>query len=124
MSLLTFNLIAYLPGDISTKVDRSAMGVSLEARVLFFDHRLVEFALSLPSEFKLYRRYGHSVAKWVLGQVFYRHLPQALIERTKAGCDLQLEHRLRGRLRGCSEDMLCESRIKCDGFLIHEPVRQ
>ena len=55
--------------------------VSLEARAPFLDHRLVEFAWAVPSEFKV--REGHG--KWLLREVLYRYVPRNLMERPKLG---------------------------------------
>ncbi|MFN3517707.1 MAG: XrtA/PEP-CTERM system amidotransferase [Novosphingobium sp.] len=71
----------WLPGDILTKVDRTSMAVSLEAREPLLDHRLIEFAASLPEGLRLRRGEG----KWLLKKTMQRYLPGDILYRPKQG---------------------------------------
>lgn len=117
--MMLADLLTYLPDDILTKVDRAAMGVSLETRVPMLDHQVVEFALKLPLKYKL----RGNQTKWILRELLYRKVPKELIERPKSGFAIPIGYWLRNSLKDWADDLLNEETIKKQGFFQATQIR-
>ncbi len=108
----------YLPDDILQKVDRAAMCVSLEVRPPLLDHRVVEFAFSLPRHL----RWRDGQTKWMLRRLLERYVPRTLFERSKMGFAVPLQDWLKGPLREWAEDLLGSQQFG-GGFLDAKAVQ-
>jgi asparagine synthase (glutamine-hydrolysing) len=86
----------WLPGDILTKVDRTSMAVSLEAREPLLDYRLIEFAAGLPEAMRIRRGQG----KWLMKRTMERYLPSDILYRPKQGFVTPIAQWFRGPLAG------------------------
>ncbi len=103
----------WLPGDILTKVDRTSMAVSLEAREPLLDHRLLEFAASLPERLRLQRGEG----KWLLKKTMRRYLPDDILYRQKQGFVLPISNWFRGPLASSARAIASSSALARTGWL-------
>jgi asparagine synthase (glutamine-hydrolysing) len=117
--MMLADTLTYLPDDILVKVDRAAMGVSLETRAPFLDHRLFEFAWSLPPGYRI----RGLESKALLRQLLYRHVPKELIARPKSGFALPIGRYLRGPLRDWAESLLDPVLLRQEGYFDVDKVR-
>ena len=111
---------SYLPDDILCKVDRAAMGVSLETRVPFLDPEVI----ALSARFPLAMKICDGQSKWPLRQILYRYVPRELIERPKRGFAVPIAAWLRGPLRAWAEELLSPEALMSHGLIDPIPVRR
>ena len=107
----------YLPDDILYKVDRMSMAHSLEVRPPFLDHRIVEFAATLPEDFKI----RGSRQKFILKELMRDKLPAPVLSRAKTGFDVPTHDWFRGVLRPLLLDTVSESAVRGTG-VFHWPA--
>ena len=112
-----FALLGTLVDGTLAKWDRASMACSLEVRVPFLDHRVVELAWRLPPALKYCDRSG---SKHLLRQLLYRHVPAELVDRPKKGFSSPLPVWLRGPLRDWAEGLLDARELEAEG--IFDPV--
>jgi len=110
----------YLPLDILTKVDRMSMAHSLEVRVPLLDHKLVEFAATIPPEFLLNGNSGKHLFK----EAMRTTLPEEVIDRPKRGFAVPLNQWFRGHLEGFVRDLLLSRRCVERGILNQTYIKQ
>ncbi|MBE0472049.1 MAG: asparagine synthase (glutamine-hydrolyzing) [Methyloprofundus sp.] len=110
---MLWDMQSYLMDDVLVKTDRATMACSLEGRVPLLDHRIAEFAASLPIDLK----YRDGKGKWILREVLYRYVPKELIERPKKGFSLPIAEWLKGPLMEWADKLLDSKRIDEEGYL-------
>ena len=114
MSALQYgDLQTYLPLDVLTKVDRMTMAHSIEARPPLLDHRLVEFAATIPPAL----RYRNGTTKYLFKQALRGVLPDEIIDRPKQGFAVPLARWFRGPLSGFARDVLLSASSRDRGVL-------
>jgi asparagine synthase (glutamine-hydrolysing) len=103
----------YLPLDILTKVDRMTMAHSLEARPPLLDHKLVEFAATIPARYRLHG----GTTKYLFKQAMRGVLPDSIIDRQKHGFAVPIARWFRGELAGFARDVLLSDTCRQRGIL-------
>lgn len=113
-----FDLTYYLPDDLLTKVDRCSMQHSIETRVPYLDHRVVEFALNLSPNLK----YHDGIPKYILKEILYQYIPKKLFDRPKQGFAIPLNKWLNKELSYLIDEYLDPILIKKIGIVDSEVV--
>jgi asparagine synthase (glutamine-hydrolysing) len=115
-----YDLENYLQDDLLSKVDRASMKYSLETRVPYLDHRMVEFALNLSPDLK----YHNGTFKYILKKVLYQYVPKHFFDRPKQGFSIPLNKWLKTSLRYLIDDYLSESMINKYGALNYGEIKK
>ncbi len=105
--------LGYLPDDILVKVDRATMSTALEGREPLLDHRILEFAASLPLQYKI----GDGTSKRILKDIVHRYVPKSMMDRPKRGFSIPLNNWLRGDLNELVMDTLQPDSVRAGGIL-------
>jgi asparagine synthase (glutamine-hydrolysing) len=115
-----FDLNFYLEDDLLSKIDRASMRFSLETRVPYLDHRIIEFALNLSPQLK----YKNGISKYILKEILYQSVPKKFFDRPKQGFAIPLEQWLTKELRFWMEEFLNEETIERYGMVNFGMVEQ
>lgn len=118
--MMLLDALTYLPDDILAKIDRAAMGVSLETRMPFLDRHVVEFVWRLPLSFKI----RGNQSKWILRQICNKYIPEKYTERPKMGFVVPTRTWFCGELRDWGEALLDQGRLRKEGFFDPIPIRR
>lgn len=118
-SIMLMDMEVYHPDDILVKVDRTAMAVSLETRVPMLDKDVVEFAWTIPMEYKKQGEEG----KLVLKDVLYRYVPKEMMDRPKKGFSIPIMKWLKEpELRAWAESLIDRKTLEQQGILNPDAV--
>ena len=117
--MMILDMQTYLQDDILVKLDRASMFSSLETRVPYLDHNLIEWVLSMPKNLKS----SNGLSKVCLRKVLYKYIPRKIIERPKMGFGIPINIWLKEDLKDWAEDLLSESALNNQNIFNTNTVR-
>ena len=109
----------FMVDDVLAKVDRATMSLSLEGREPLLDHRIVEYMARVPVDLK----YKNKQGKYLARQILYKHIPQALVDKPKAGFQVPLQAWLQNDLKHLVEKYLDKDKMDDELFEVEEIER-
>ena len=119
-NFMAHDIGGYLPNDILTKVDRASMNSSLEVRVPLLDYRIVEFAIKLPTKYKIF----DNNQKIILKKLLEKKLPKKLIKNKKVGFGFPLDEWLRTLLKSRVDYLFSDECLKINPYLNRKFVQK
>lgn len=117
--MLEFDTRFYLPNDMLLKVDRASMANSLEVRVPFLDHELVEFVAKMPVNLKLKFYYKK---KYALKRIMSGRLPNQIIKKRKLGFNVPVNIWIKGSLHDMVRETLSKSNVEDSGIFNYKQI--
>ena len=118
-NIMLMDLQMYHPDDILVKVDRAAMAYSLETRIPMLDSRVIEFAWSLPFQYKK----NNGITKKPLRNILYKYIPQEIMERPKTGFSIPINNWLaQGKLKEWAEDLITGIKVNNHGIFNYDEI--
>ncbi|HEY9774886.1 MAG TPA: asparagine synthase (glutamine-hydrolyzing) [Planktothrix sp.] len=119
-TIMRLDLTTYLPDDLLVKADRASMAASLETRLPFLAYPLIEFALSLPSSYKV----NGMTTKYLLKQAMQPYLPERIIKRPKKGFGIPVAKWLRQDFKPLVDEYFCDSFLQKQGLFNKATVQE
>jgi asparagine synthase (glutamine-hydrolysing) len=119
-AMLYIDTKTWLPDDLLIKADKMTMANSLELRVPLLDHKVLEFAASLPPEMKLN---GHRT-KYILKKALSKRIPKEIRSRKKAGFPVPYGSWIRTELKDIVWDVLMDSRTTSRGYFSRDGIEK
>lgn len=117
--MMILDMLTYLPDDILVKLDRAAMSSSIETRVPFLDHKLIEYSWQIPHSLKFRNRQG----KWILRKILNQYVPKKYFDRPKMGFGVPIDSWLRGPLKDWAENLLNEKKLRQEGYFNEKLIK-